>query len=67
MMASLKSLKGELWLVDQSRPPLGLSIMFLRIQWVSSSMSATATKAQSSMNPVESSFLPFAMSIRSAL
>ena len=67
MMASLKSLKGELWLVDQSRPPLGLSIMFSGIQWVSSSMSATATKAQSSMNPAKSSFLPFAMSIRSAL
>ena len=67
MMASLKSLKGELWLVDQSRPPLGLSIMFLRIQWVSSSMSATATKAQSSMNPVKSSSFTFCYVNRSAL
>ena len=65
--ASLESSKGELWLWDHSRPPSARSIISLRMVWVSSSVSATATKAQSSTKPVDSSFFPLAMSMRSAL
>ena len=67
MTACLDSSKGELWFRDQSKPLLVCSIMFFKITWVSSMVSATATKAQSSMNPVGSSLLPLAISIRSAL
>ena len=65
--ASFESLKGELWCRDQSSPPLVLSIIFFRMVCVLSKVSAVATKAQSSTNPVESSYLHQAMSIRSVL
>ena len=67
MAVNFVILKGGLWLYDQSSLLLGHSIMFLRILQAFSSVSVTATKAQSLMKPVESSDLLFALSIKLAL
>ena len=48
-------------------PPPDLSIILLSVRCVSFTVSLTATKVQSSTKPVESSFLPLAVSMRSAL
>ena len=67
IIASLDSSNGKLWLWDHSRPPPVCSIISLRMACASSSVSATATKAQLSTKPIDNLFLPLAMSIRSAL
>lgn len=67
IIASLEISNCELWVRDHSRPPCDLSIISFSLLCVSSSVSPVAAKAQSSTNPVVSSFLPCAISIRSAL
>ena len=67
MTASLEISNCELCPQDQSRPLLGLSIISLRMVCASLSESATATKVQSSTNPVASLFFPQAITISSML
>ena len=66
-VCSLESLNGKLWLRDHSNLLLGHSIILFRVECALSRVSAIAMKAQSSTNPVESSVLPIAVSMRSAL
>ena len=66
-MAGLDILNFELCLIDQSSPLFGCSIMSFSILCVSSRVSATTTKAQSSTKPAAISFLPWVISISSTL
>jgi len=49
--ASLLSSNGELWEIDQSKPPLGCSIMALTMSWAWVRVFAIASIIESSTKP----------------
>ena len=67
MRASLLSSNGELWEVDQSKPPLGRFIMALTMLWAWVRESAIASIIESSTKPREDSCLWWATSMSGAL
>ena len=65
--AILDSSKGELCEVDQSKPPLGLSIMSLNLTWQSLRVSPIASIMESSTKPGDNSSEELAVSMSGAL
>jgi hypothetical protein len=67
MSANLESSNGELCVRDQSKPPLGRSIMSFKIICASSTVLAIARYIESSTKPSEASLLFWVESISGAL
>ena len=65
--AILDSSKGELCEVDQSKPPLGLSIMCLNLTWHSLRVSPITSIMESSTKPGDNSSEELAVSMSEAL